>query len=138
MYADCVFEIPAYPADLSQLRENLKPDLPEDLCSLLAESDGVAFRMSIDPALDPSVGVIMISIVSSLQEIWDDTRNLRTFDSAFNDFIVFGSMPNGDYLAYHIGATTDVWIISHEDYSDRYRLAGSLFDALRTIFASVS
>ena len=139
IYADCVFEEPADPITLEELSSGLDPELPSDLKSLLAETDGLAFRLVIDPNIDLRHGVITVSLVSNMQGVWDDTIRYRSFDPAFNDFVAFGSMPNGDVLVYRFvgsGEEPDVWVVSHENFSDRHRFASSLDEALRKILES--
>jgi len=136
IYAGCVFEQPVNPSDLEDLQSNLEPEIPSDLRSLLEETDGLGFQIVVDPNIDPEEGVITTGLVSSVQDIWDDTSTYRSFGAAFNDFIVFGSMPNGDFLAYCFvgpGEDPDVWVISHENHNDRYPFASSLDEALRII-----
>ena len=134
--ANCVFEEPADPSDLADLIDALLPEMPEDLCTLLAEANGVCYRMVVDPNAAIEEGVITMGLVSNTQDIWDDTNRYRSIDAAFNDSIMFGSMPNGDFLAYRYtssGEAPDVWVISHENYDDRTRFAPTLDVALRII-----
>jgi len=63
LYTDCVFEEPANPNDLADLFDNLGPELPNDLRSLLAETDGFAFRMVVDPNIDPEESVITTGLL---------------------------------------------------------------------------
>lgn len=104
---------PARPEDLQRIEAKLKVALPDDLRSLLAQSDGVE-------------GIYGLGLVWSSARILDDNTRFRTFPAfrdlymPFDPLLFFGDAGNGDQFAYTIcggKVRPDIFAWNHEDDS---------------------
>ncbi len=107
------FKPPASPEDLRRIEATLKVALPDDLRSLLAQSDGVD-------------GIYGLGLVWPSDRIVDDNTKFRTFPAfrdlymPFDPLLFFGDAGNGDQFAYTIRGgrvRSDIFVWNHEDDS---------------------
>jgi hypothetical protein len=121
LYPEVSFNDPARPDQLHELEVALSLAVPEDLASLLGESDGVAGRYGA-------------GLVWSADRIVKDNLAFRSSSDfaklymPFDALLFFADAGNGDQFAFPItaaGAGDDVFVWDHENDSRRW-YAGSL------------
>jgi len=108
---------PARPEDLDRLEAGLNIELPDDLRSLLAQTDGVE-------------GVYGLGLVWPSARILEDNTKFRTFPAfrdlymPFEPLLFFGDAGNGDQFAYTIcggKVRPDIFVWNHEDDSRTWK-----------------
>ncbi|MBV9851154.1 MAG: SMI1/KNR4 family protein [Armatimonadetes bacterium] len=130
------FSDPASAEEIARLEQTLGVHLPEDLRTLLEESNGV----SVGPVF-PELNDIVLSLVWSTEEIREENAFFRSFEAShpgefppLTPLFFFASEPNGDLLAFQVsdGRLTEPSIIRmrHDDYGDRKVVAASLREYL--------
>jgi hypothetical protein len=121
---DSEFSPPATNAEISAIEQSLDVWLPDDLKSLLKESDGVSGSYGLDVIW--SVHAIRNRNIAQRQHIYPQFQSLDML-------LFFADAGNGDLFAYRIehGATLDnsVWVWNHEN-DERWIFAASLREFL--------
>ena len=131
------FSEPASSAELAEVEQAVGMPLPQDLRSLLQETNGldVSFRFA---GLE-NEAPLLISLIWSTHEIIEKNTMYHSFDEGekvriLTDLYFFASEPNGDPIAFPFrngrADETSTVTISHEDYRDRRVEAWSLRDYL--------
>ncbi|MGG0188006.1 SMI1/KNR4 family protein [Bacillus rhizoplanae] len=108
------FKSPATKAEISQIKEKLNVELPNDLSSLLNETNGVFDEYDCP-------------FIWSIEQILEENLNVRMFDDfkdlymPFDCLLFFADGGNGDLFGYAIlnGAIQkdDVYVWNHENDS---------------------
>jgi hypothetical protein len=103
--------------DLQRIEATLNVTLPDDLRSLLAQSDGVE-------------GIYGLGLVWPSDRIVEDNKKFRTFPAfrdlymPFDPLLFFGDAGNGDQFAYTIcggRVRPDIFVWNHEDDSRSWK-----------------
>jgi hypothetical protein len=145
--ADCCnFYPPATPAQVAGLEAALGVKLPGELRGLLQETNGLS--VSPPSLCEPDE---CYSLVWSVEEILEENRQFREMDAAqpsedsfpsLSSLLFVASDFNGDFFAYRVsdGAVSDTTLIgmSHENWSEHWKAAGSLWERLEAALTAVA
>ena len=136
----CNFNPPATPAQIAAAEVSLGVWLPEELRSLLLETDG----LSVSPPSLCEPGVCF-GVVNRLSEIVEENKQFRDLEAdrspedtrpAFASLLFIASHVNGDFIAYRVQgdrvSDATLLILSHEDWNDCKEIASSLQAWLET------
>ncbi|MFI9811945.1 SMI1/KNR4 family protein [Saccharothrix variisporea] len=125
---DARFFPPAEEARLGEVAEQLDAPLPNDLLSLLAETNGVQ-------------GAFLVDVVWSVDRILSDNRDFRTRSEfaglyeGFEGLLFFGDNGGGDQFAFLSDGRPGVLVWQHED-DERRVVASDLAEYLNRALTS--
>ena len=137
----CHFSEPAPPSEIAQLEQELSVRLPDDLRTLLAETDGAAVSVTFSGDEEP----MLLSLVWSVAEMLNANQSFRAYDvekpgqfPPLTPLLFFASEPNGDPIAFHATDEPGIIKMSHEDYGERTVRALSLREYLTWLLEPVA
>jgi len=132
--------VPATREDIARLERELGLTLPDDLQSVLSETNGACFGLVIPGEDDVSY----FSLVWSTDEILEENVRMRRFiddNPGFGEMcgnlLFFASTPNGDNVAFrHRGGIVsgpEIISVSHKDYLDVRQIEASMLGYFRVL-----
>jgi hypothetical protein len=139
---NCTFFEPASADEIARLEEALQVRLPDELRSLLAETNGVMIASDVLKS-NAENDAPTLSLVWSTAEILEENLRFRAVGeqespqnrlAPLTALLFFASEPNGDALAFRVVnrevLDTRVVSMSHDNYHRRWEIAVSLRDYL--------